>query len=41
MVPCKNNTTNAIGLYDKANDVFYTSPNGAVFVAGPDKFSTE
>lgn len=34
MVPCKN-SSNVVGLYDLVNDVFYTSPNGAAFVAGP------
>lgn len=34
MVPCKN-SNNVVGLYDVVNDTFYTSPNGAEFVAGP------
>lgn len=34
MVPCKN-SNNVVGLYDLVNNVFYTSPNGALFVAGP------
>lgn len=34
MVPCKN-SNDVVGLYDLVNDVFYTSPNGAAFVAGP------
>jgi hypothetical protein len=33
MVPCIN-PSNVVGLYDLANDVFYSSPNGAAFVAG-------
>lgn len=35
MVPCKN-SNNVVGLYDVVNDTFYTSPNGAAFVAGPE-----
>lgn len=35
MVPAKN-SSNVVGLYDIVNDVFYTSPNGAAFVAGPE-----
>lgn len=35
MVPCKN-SSDVVGLYDLVNDVFYTSPNGALFVAGPE-----
>ena len=34
MVPCKN-SSDVVGLYDLVNDVFYTSPNGALFEAGP------
>ena len=34
MVPCKD-PNNIVGLYDLANNVFYSSPNGALFVAGP------
>lgn len=34
MVPCKN-SNDVVGLYDLVNSVFYTSPNGAAFVAGP------
>lgn len=34
MVPCKN-PNNVVGMYDLANDVFYSSPNGNAFVAGP------
>ena len=34
MVPCIN-SNNVVGLYDLVNDVFYSSPNGAAFVAGP------
>jgi hypothetical protein len=34
MVPCKN-SNNVVGMYDVVNDTFYTSPNGAAFVAGP------
>lgn len=34
MVPCKD-SNDVVGLYDLVNDVFYTSPNGAAFVAGP------
>ena len=33
MIPAKN-ANNVVGLYDLVNDVFYTSPNGAAFVAG-------
>ncbi len=35
MIPCKN-SSDVVGLYDLVNDVFYTSPNGALFVAGPE-----
>ena len=35
MVPCKN-SNNVVGMYDLVNDTFYTSPNGAAFVAGPE-----
>lgn len=34
MVPCIN-PSNVVGLYDLANDVFYSSPNGSAFIAGP------
>lgn len=34
MVPCTN-PSNIVGLYDLANDVFYSSPNGSAFIAGP------
>lgn len=34
MVPCTN-PSNVVGLYDLVNDVFYSSPNGAAFIAGP------
>lgn len=34
LIPCKNNN-NVVGMYDVANNVFYTSPNGAAFIAGP------
>ena len=34
MVPCKD-PNNVVGLYDLVNGVFYSSPNGAAFVAGP------
>lgn len=35
LVPCKN-SNNVVGMYDVVNDTFYTSPNGAAFVAGPE-----
>lgn len=35
MIPAKD-SNNVVGLYDAANGVFYTSPNGAAFVAGPE-----
>lgn len=35
MVPCKN-YRNVVGMYDTVNGVFYTSPNGAAFIAGPE-----
>lgn len=35
MVPCIN-PSNVVGLYDLVNDVFYSSPNGAAFTAGPE-----
>lgn len=34
MVPCID-PNNVVGLYDLVNNVFYSSPNGAAFVAGP------
>lgn len=34
LIPCKD-TNNVVGMYDVVNHVFYTSPNGAAFVAGP------
>lgn len=34
MVPCKD-PNNVVGLYDLANNTFYSSPNGAAFTAGP------
>lgn len=34
MVPCTD-PNNVVGLYDLVNNVFYSSPNGAAFVAGP------
>jgi hypothetical protein len=34
MVPCID-PNNVVGLYDTVNNVFYSSPNGAAFVAGP------
>ena len=34
MVPCKN-SNNVVGLYDLANNTFYSSPNGNAFTAGP------
>lgn len=33
MVPCKD-PNNVVGLYDLVNNTFYSSPNGAAFVAG-------
>ncbi len=35
MVPCKN-PNDVVGMYDVVNRVFYSSPNGAAFVAGPE-----
>ena len=35
MVPCKD-SNNVVGMYDVVNNTFYTSPNGAAFVAGPE-----
>lgn len=34
MIPCID-PNNVVGLYDVVNNVFYSSPNGAAFVAGP------
>lgn len=34
MVPCID-PNNVVGLYDLVNNVFYSSPNGSAFVAGP------
>ena len=36
MMPCKRRSDNVIGLLDKANNIFYSSPNGAAFIAGPE-----
>lgn len=33
-VPCINDDTSVIGLYDKANDVFYTNAGSGSFIAG-------
>jgi len=35
MIPCID-PNNVVGLYDLVNDVFYSSPNGAAFIAGPE-----
>lgn len=35
LIPCKN-SNNIVGMYDLINKVFYTSPNGAAFAAGPE-----
>ena len=35
LIPCKN-SNNVVGMYDVVNNTFYTSPNGAAFVAGPE-----
>jgi hypothetical protein len=35
LIPCKN-SSNVVGMYDLVNRVFYTSPNNATFVAGPE-----
>lgn len=35
MMPCRN-SEGVVGLLDKVNNVFYSSPNGAAFVAGPE-----
>ena len=35
MIPCRD-PNNIVGLYDLVNDVFYSSPNGNAFVAGPE-----
>ena len=34
-IPCKN-PNNVVGMYDTVNGVFYSSPNGTAFIAGPD-----
>lgn len=34
MIPCID-PNNVVGMYDVVNNVFYSSPNGAAFVAGP------
>ena len=36
MVPCKRKSDNKVGLLDKVNNVFYVSPNGVAFEAGPE-----
>jgi hypothetical protein len=36
LMPCRRNSDNAIGLLDKVNNIFYLSPNGVAFVAGPE-----
>lgn len=35
LIPCKD-SNNVVGMYDIVNNVFYTSPNGAAFIAGPE-----
>ena len=35
MIPCRD-PNNVVGLYDLVNGVFYSSPNGNAFVAGPE-----
>lgn len=35
MIPCID-PNNVVGLYDAVNGVFYSSPNGEAFVAGPE-----
>ena len=35
LIPCKD-SNNVVGMYDVVNNTFYTSPNGAAFVAGPE-----
>lgn len=35
LIPCKD-TNNVVGMYDIVNNVFYTSPNGTAFAAGPE-----
>lgn len=35
LIPCKDRN-NVVGMYDVINNVFYTSPNGSAFVAGPE-----
>lgn len=37
MVPCID-PNNVVGMYDTVNDVFYSSPNGSAFTAGPSVF---
>ena len=34
-IPARRNSDGVVGMYDAANQTFYTSPNGANFVAGP------
>lgn len=34
MIPCKD-SNDVVGMLDRVNNVFYTSPNGAAFIAGP------
>jgi hypothetical protein len=34
-IPCIN-PNNIVGMYDTVNGVFYSSPNGTAFIAGPD-----
>ena len=34
-IPCIN-PNNVVGMYDTVNGVFYSSPNGTAFVAGPE-----
>jgi len=35
-IPAKRNSDNVLGLYDLANDVFYTNAGTGTFVAGPE-----
>ena len=36
LVPAKRNSDNVLGMYDLANDVFYTNAGSGTFIAGPE-----
>ena len=36
-IPCKRNSDNVLGMYDKVNNVFYTNSGSGVFTAGQEQ----